>query len=85
MPRLEGGQSGRKPPEFVLSLPETQTAARALDSAIGVAASRLAAPCPDCIPNEPCGAHRRDLALVREYRSLRTELGALLPHPDEAT
>jgi hypothetical protein len=83
MPRLEGHQSGRKPSEFVLSLPEARIAASGLDYAIGVVASRLAAPCPDCRPNVPCSPHRRDLTRICEFRSLRAELGTLLPRPDD--
>jgi hypothetical protein len=82
-PRLEGRQSGRRPPEFVLSLTEARTAAAALDSAIGVVVGRLIPSCPDCRPNVPCPAHRQDLALARECRSLRAGLGALLPRPDD--
>jgi hypothetical protein len=83
MPRLEGRQSGRKPPEYVFTLAEARTVAAALDSAIGLVSSRLGAPCPDCRPDRPCPPHRRDLAMAREYRGMRAELGALPPRPDE--
>jgi hypothetical protein len=83
MPRLEGHQSGRKPPEFVLSLQEARIVADALADAISLRYNHLSAPCADCRPNQPCPRHRADMATAREYRTLRAELGALLPRPDD--
>jgi hypothetical protein len=34
-------------------------------------------------PSEPCGPHRAGLAMAREYRHLRAELGAVLPRADD--
>ena len=78
-PRLEGRQSGRRPPEYTLTLAEARTVASALDSASALVSSRLAAPCADCRPPQPFPRHRADLAMAREYRQLRT----LLPRPDD--
>jgi hypothetical protein len=83
MPRLEGRQSGRRPPEYMFTLAEARTVASALDSAIALVASHLVAPCPHCRPNVPCDRHAADLDMTREYRELRAQLGAILPQPGE--
>jgi hypothetical protein len=82
-PRVEGRRSGRRPPEYTFTLAEARTVASALDAAITLVSGHLAAPCPDCRPAEPCARHRVDLAMAREYRQLRDELGTLLPRPDD--
>ena len=55
------------------------TAARALDVAIALVYSHLAAPCPGCRHEGPCVRHSADLETARAYRELRAELGAQLP------
>jgi hypothetical protein len=79
-PRLAGSHRGRRPPEIALTITEAATAVRALDAAIALIHSHLAAPCPACRHSEnPCARHVADVATVRAYRELRAELGAKLP------
>jgi hypothetical protein len=77
-PRLVGSHNGRRPPEIALAIPEAATAARALDTAIGLMYSRLSVSCPDC-QEGPCARHAADMETARAYRELRAELGAQLP------
>ncbi len=82
-PRLAGSHTGRRPPEIALTIPEAATAARALDAAIALIYSHLAAPCPDCRHEGPCARHAADMKTARAYRELRAELGAQLPRSDD--